>query len=328
MALLCALPRAARASGSPGTTTLDFLKIGLAPRPAGMGETFVGVADSVDTLSYNPAGLAFLDRQELSMMHHLYVLGVHQEYGAYAYPTDDLGTFSVGVNILRVQAFNSYDVNDQPTGKVSAQDNAFTGAYAYAFNDIAVGFAGKYITSRLDDASVQTAAFDGGVLWKAHPRIRVGASVLNIGPDVKYLQEAAPIPLTFKSGFSFQIPVNTSRLILAADGTFPRDRAAYVNGGAEFEFNNLFTVRAGYKGNQDASNGLTLGFGIHLIHRSFGYYAYAEYPRWLTDLQLDYAYVGMGDLGQTHRIGLSMKFGTPARYDFKKEEQPIYYGTR
>jgi hypothetical protein len=55
---------------------------------------------------------------------------------------------------------------------------------------------------------------------------------------------------------------------------------------------NSFSLRGGYRTNADKSSGASLGFGI-------GAAAYS----------IDYSYSLLGDLGQAHRLAVTLKFG-------------------
>ncbi|MCK4533261.1 hypothetical protein KAU39_05695, partial [bacterium] len=50
---------------SVGTSGADFLKIGVAARPGGMGETYTAVAEDVYSLHWNPAGLVSVKGKEI-----------------------------------------------------------------------------------------------------------------------------------------------------------------------------------------------------------------------------------------------------------------------
>ncbi len=45
------------AVGGQGTTAADVLKVNYGPRPVGMGGAFIGLADDVNAMAYNAAGL-------------------------------------------------------------------------------------------------------------------------------------------------------------------------------------------------------------------------------------------------------------------------------
>ncbi|MBI5242681.1 MAG: PorV/PorQ family protein [Elusimicrobia bacterium] len=312
------LGSAASLHAAPGTTTENFLKIGLAPRPVSMGEAYVGLADDINSISYNPAGLAILRRQEVANVFNKYVEGIQQQYQAYAYPSDNWGAVGFSVNLLEVAPFSSYSADDQHAGEVSAQDLAVSAAYAIGFHDFALGAAGKYLSSRLDTVRAQGTAWDFGALWTPHWQFRCGAAVQNVGPDVRFIEEAFPLPLTGKIGLSFLEPLmaGDARITFTMDGTFPRDRRPFPSAGVEFMPVKFASVRAGYQGNQDAEMGLSVGAGVKLINLDFDWFSrfsYSEYPKWFPDIELDYAFVSLGDLGYVHRFGILARFGKPKR---------------
>ena len=51
-----------------GTAAAAFLKIDAGSRPMGMGGAFTGLADDINTLFWNPAGLASIQDQEFSAL--------------------------------------------------------------------------------------------------------------------------------------------------------------------------------------------------------------------------------------------------------------------
>jgi hypothetical protein len=114
----------ADAGYGPGSTTANFLKIPVGPRPAALGGAFVGLADDVNSIYYNPGGLGMLQRQEVTFMHHALYEGVRQEWGAYALPTKKFGTFAAAVDQVSVQPFPAYDASDIPIGTVDSIERA------------------------------------------------------------------------------------------------------------------------------------------------------------------------------------------------------------
>ncbi|MCK4418849.1 hypothetical protein KAV79_03495, partial [Candidatus Aerophobetes bacterium] len=80
-------------------------------------------------------------------------------------------------------------------------------------------------------------------------------------------------------------------LTLAIDIAKPQDNQVYYCLGAEWSLRNVLALRVGYKTNQDIGNGITAGIGLKMGKTS-----------------IDYAYVPYGDLGNTHRISLGIKF--------------------
>ena len=52
-----------------GTSSGAVLKIGVGARATGLGESFVAVANDPTAIFWNPAGLASIQRQEVSLSH-------------------------------------------------------------------------------------------------------------------------------------------------------------------------------------------------------------------------------------------------------------------
>ncbi len=66
-----------------GTNEAAFLKIDAATRPTAMGGAFVGVANDVNSVFWNPAGLTQMEKRELSAMYNSWFAGINYASGAY-----------------------------------------------------------------------------------------------------------------------------------------------------------------------------------------------------------------------------------------------------
>jgi len=318
---LSALLAPVHALAAPGTTSPESLRVAVAPRPAAMGEAFSGLADDVNAIAYNPGGLGFLERQEIALMHNQFINGVTQDYVAYALPTHRLGTLAVSANLLKVEPFKAFDQNDQPIGEVSADDLALSGAYAVSWRGLSVGGAFKHITSRLAETTARGAAYDAGAVVRFQRGFSLGASVQNLGKGLKYDQESAPLPRMTRGGMAWKGPFLWPRSTAAVmvEGGFPNDRKPFVSGGGELRFHPLMALRVGYRGSQDDELKFSWGAGFKIPLRRGGGSSSSE-PTWEVrydraeavlpaELEIDYAFVKLGDLGITHRISLLMRFG-------------------
>ncbi|MBI5202468.1 MAG: PorV/PorQ family protein [Elusimicrobia bacterium] len=308
------------ASAAPGTTSPESLRVAAAPRPASMGEAFAALADDVNAIAYNPAGLGFLERQEAALMHNVYVNGVTQEYAAYALPTHLFGTFALSANLLRVEPFRAFDQNDQPIGEVSADDLSLSGAYAWSWRGLSVGGAFKHVRSRLADTTARGAAYDAGVLVRFQHGLNAGFSVQNLGRGLRYDQESFPLPRMSRGGLSwkgrFLWPGSSAGFTV--EGDFPNDRNPFVSGGGELRFHPMMALRVGYRGSQDDDLKFSWGAGFRVPLRREAF-ARATEPTWEArydresslpaELDIDYAFVKLGDLGTSHRISMLLRFG-------------------
>ncbi|MBI4425007.1 MAG: PorV/PorQ family protein [Elusimicrobia bacterium] len=332
---------ASHASAAPGTRTPEFLRIGLAPRPVALGESYAALADDVHALAYNPAGLAFVDRQELSLMHNIYVTGVHQDYGAYVLPTRRLGSLAVSANQARVAPFAAYDANDQPLSPVSADDLALSGAYAVSWREFAVGVGGKHLRSRLAEVSASGSAWDAGALWRLPHGFRLGGAILHMGRGLRYERERAPLPTTGRAAGAWKGPFlwPGSSFAASLEGSFQSDRPSYVSAGAEFGLLSFACLRVGYNGGQSDDIPVSWGAGFKI---PFGRLQGGGGPSWThkpsappdrppTELLIDYAFLRLGELGITHRMSITLRFGRPRDHGPPSSwegYEPVYHGPR
>jgi len=308
LALLLASP----AFAGPGTTAANFLKVGVGARPIAMGEAYTALSDDAHAVYYNPAGLAFLDRQEVTLMHNKFVDGVHQQYGAYAYPHWKLGTFAAAFTMLNVTPFEAYTALDQPDGKVSATDLSAGVSWARevpGLTGLSIGVAGKVINSRLATYSATAGALDGGVLWRQaeNDGVSLGFAIRNAGTPMTFIAESFNLPLTAHLGAAYRggIPLwDDASYTVTAEGVGSRDRDPYGAAGFEIRPVDEFALRAGWRMNMDTGFGIAGGIGFRSLEKGF-------VADWFPELGLDYAFVDNGRFDYTHRISVTFRFGVP-----------------
>ena len=145
--------------------------------------------------------------------------------------------------------------------------------------------------------------FDFGIHYNTGYRsVEIGASVQNFGANVTYAKESNPVPLLFRWGIAGNLigkeslfgQDDVNRIGVAFDLFQPNDYAQQEHIGIEYEYAEIFSLRAGYKFNYDFE-GLTLGGGI-------------RQPLGAFTLSLDYSYSSIGTyLGNAHRISLGVR---------------------
>lgn len=300
---------AARAQSSAGAEAFDFLAFDANARAVGLGGAYTALATDSNALLYNPAGLARVKVSEATFMHNQYAQGVGQQYIGAA--------FKNGIGVQ----FNYASLGDVPrttisnpggTGsRLNVSDTSLGAGYGRALSpDLAVGGGAKYVTESLGDATVSGYAVDLGALYRLPDMkaLTVGGSLLNLGPSVRYASATERLPTTLRLGSAYALSLPHNEVKLALDltkGLLDKVRMAF---GAETLIDGQYAVRAGFTTRQEAGLGLALGLG------------------WVgRRVAADYALVPLGELGNAHRISLTVRWGSsddPAAALAPKEGSP------
>jgi hypothetical protein len=278
-----------------GTTSAQFLKLGVGAKSAGLGNAVTSVFTGTESIYWNPANLARADRKEISFSHTAWFEDINYEWLAFGLPVKQCGVFAAAVQYVSYGKLDRIDNTGVNDGSFSPFDMAAYLSYAKNCGNLKFGGNLKYIYSKIENSASAFAA-DFGTGYDFSDKTAVAAAVSNLGTDIKYNNEAEPLPLLFKLGVSHFI---TNAWLASLDLNFPRDNEIYFNFGTEYIVaageKTDFAIRAGYDGrNKDIPgfNWINLGFGIK----------YSDYV-------FDYAFVPYGDIGMTHRISLGIKFG-------------------
>ncbi len=272
-----------------GTVGASFLRYEHSARVVGMGGAFVALADDGDAVYWNPAGLAFLSRRSFTFTHCHGFIDTRQEYLNAVWPFGHLGTLGVDFLYASVGKLNLYDDFGLKIGEMENYDAVLDGAWGYPLaEDLALGGGLKLYYSGLADSFASGVAFDAGVLAREiMPGFSVGSSLTNIGPGITYIEVSDPLPLTFRLGAAYSLPlVGWHGLTLTSElnRLLKQDDWLYLNNGAEYSYQGRYFLRGGYRLNR-AKDKLSLGAGVHL-----------------GDIRADYALLPFGHLGLTHRV--------------------------
>lgn len=322
-ALLGALAGAAAAARiypSAGSTSATFLKLGVGARAVAMGGAFAGVPGDPYALYWNPAGLAALDgERHAGFFHNDYFQGLGQEFLFYTAPAGELrlpfarrpasGVYGLGLDYFytpkdmerRSGLYEADPVNpiSPVEGKFGAYDLAFSAGYGWrASPDVSLGAAFKVIRQSIDGESGASAAVDAGLLkrfYRGGVPYTAGLAVQNAGPGLKLVDRRYGLPLVFKAGLSR--PLSARGGLLAVEAAKPVDNYPSVAVGLEYPLAGRLALRGGYRyrlyGNETGGwSGFSAGAGVAFDRLTF-----------------DYAFTPFGDLGNSHRFSINVRFG-------------------
>lgn len=328
--LLLAVPAFSQNVSKVGTTAAGFLNIDVGAREVAMGSACVTMSTDAAAVYWNPAGLARIKSSQAMFSHTAWLVDVAFNYAAVAVPLSGIGTIGVAATFLSMDDMERTTItNPMGTGELfSAGSQCFALSYSRGLTDrFSIGGSVKYIREQIYHSSAAGVAFDIGTLFETQFNgLMVGMSISNYGTKMQmsgrdmltqsdiapslhgnneninaYLQTGQyDLPLMFRVGLGMDVlkGAGNSNLILAVDALHPNDDVEYVNVGAEYTFNRMFSLRGGYKSlfARDSEEGLTLGGGIRYQVMGF------------TELRMDYAYQDFGIMTNVQKFTLSLGF--------------------
>ncbi len=281
-----------------GTNEAAFLKIDAASRPAAMGGAFVGVANDVNSVFWNPAGLTQMEKRELSAMYNSWFAGINYASGAYAQPVGNNAAIAVSLIYLQSEIEERSDDTEEPDTLSSAYSLAagLSGSYALIPGVFSLGATIKAIDQDFIVADSSGAAADlGGLVQMGN--LSLGASVQNI--KLRMNIDDASLPLNIRVGGGYRFAENS---IIAGEFTKLGAGDPSYHIGLEKWLRNILALRIGYSigSDEDPKTGLSAGLGLR---------AYGTKPLEAVSFQFDYAYVPDSEgLGDTHRVSMMTRF--------------------
>jgi len=285
--------------GKAGSTYLPLLDIGPGAGPSAMS-AYVGAPGDMWSLTYNPAGLANIDRLKLGVSQIEWQLDTSFTYLGVGLPRGE-GGLAMGVayfdkGSIEQQSDDLGFVNDETA---EAYDFAFIGGYGFDVPNVcnlAGGVSGHVIQATLDDESATAIGLNMGFLYGLmEQQVHVGLAVRNLGTKLKFIEEEEEQALTYAGGISYTtLPdqIQYVDLLIGLDAAMPKGQDVQVGVGGEVWVYEMLALRVGYSTASESGN-LRYGAGFRY-----------------SDFQLDYTYTDFDEYNEdTHRISLTMAFG-------------------
>jgi hypothetical protein len=298
---LVLLSSVGEAGNRSGTVSGAFLKLPLDARAVGMGGAQVAVAQGVSSIGFNPAGIMSIANYGFAASYTSWFANIQYSYFGLVKNMGGLGSIGVSAIMLSTDEM-AVTTPSYPEGTgeyFKASDYAFSVAYARQVTEqFMVGVNGKIIQSYLYNTDIGNAtfAFDIGTLYDIPVlRSRIGVSLTNIGRDLQYINEPYSLPTALRFGVLVDMMKGeNSSLVSTLQITRVNDADEQYNVGAEYVFNDIFSLRGGYKFAYDAEN-VTGGFGMKLNMMG-------------VDGAFDYGYNNFKYLPGTHSFTLQFQF--------------------
>jgi hypothetical protein len=307
---------------SKGKYAGSFLETGVGARALGMGGAHVAVANDVTSIYWNPAGLAWMTMLQIHGMHAERFSGVvNWDFLGIASPVREnmsfgLGFFRLGVDGIPITSLRDpsralgeiyYDesgkrVRNDPIVEKIVNDNemAFLLSFALKKNRIAYGANVKVIRKSVGEYGAWGIGFDAGLMIRTFHALQVGVTILDAtstllawkGGQKELIRPHAKfgIAYPFKVSQFHILPLLDTHIGLENRGSNSQFNIGTLEGeigfGLEVDYVNRVAFRIGLDRGQ-----LTTGAGFSV-----------------SAFRLDYGFADHFDLGNTHRISLTVSW--------------------
>ncbi|MDD3807577.1 MAG: PorV/PorQ family protein [Candidatus Marinimicrobia bacterium] len=282
-----------------GQTGFQFLSVTNDARSSALGNAATTLENGVNSLFFNPAGMARLDKTlEFTASQNEWIDNIqHNTYALAFRPYGGrIGVFGItaqSVDYGEVQGTMAWQ-NEQ--GFIDTElmyPSAFSGGigYAIALSDkFSVGGSVKYSGQQLGKSIVPkgdslvvkknktyATSLDFGTQFKTgYKSLMFGMTFQNFSQEIHYERENFQLPLTFTIGITMDLldlmpeKPKGQELWAYVDATHPRSYPEQVNLGLEYAFMKTFFLRGGYMFVSDEQD-ITFGVGIQKFGFSFNY---------------------------------------------------------
>jgi hypothetical protein len=269
--------------GLPG----DWLAQYVSARSVGLGGAFVAAADDPLGAVWNPAGLVQQSQNAITFETARYFEDTSINTVSFTVPARRLPTLGFTMLSLSSGSFERTNELNESMGSFEQSDMAFLISASKAFTPkFSVGANLKVVRQEVEAFSASGVGADIGALYWLTPRLRLGASMLNLGgPTLSARDADESFPLETRAGVAFGFLSGKGLLSLEVDHR--EGPGATFRAGSEVWLYEKFGLRAGYFEDEPA-----------------GGFSYRLNPA----LQFDYG-MSAHDLGSVHRVALSYRFG-------------------
>ncbi|MFC1521518.1 PorV/PorQ family protein [Elusimicrobiota bacterium] len=291
LATLISLGSSSNLINAAGETSAESLLLGVGARPAALGDAYTAVSNDAFSLAYNPAGIATMPSPELAFMHNEWLLGSSQEFIGLGYP---LKRGSLGLQITQTSLGTFTGRNALGQTEADFTGGSMSASLGYAlplYRGFSMGGAVRHYSETLAGYKASTMMFDLGLMMKSGS-LSFGASLLNMGNGLRFIEEVSPLPQTLALGLSknfdmISVTVDAKKRI--------QENKVEFSMGTEYFLLQGFDLRLGYAmasaANNNALAGLGTGFGMQI-----------------GKLGMDYAFKPFGGLGNAHKFSFNIKF--------------------
>ena len=299
--LLCVAPGLVYSQfEKPGSTSGEFLNIGVNARAEAMSGSFISVVDGPEAVYYNPAALVLVEGTALAASYTSWFAGLNHQFAVVSHSMGNVGVVALSLTAMQTdEMIVRTPLQPDGTGETFYAGSYRLGlSYARALtNNVYVGLSGNYIRIQLyTDFIEEGFSGDIAVMYNTGVRnFRFGLHIANFGSEIKFVNESYPLPTSFSFGVSANLFEGEDYAVLvSAAAKKPNDAGPQPVIGAEYGYQKRFFLRGGYTFD-DIVKTFSFGAGLNIPMGSY-------------KLTADYSYNDFSALGGAQRVTLGFKF--------------------
>jgi len=324
-----------------GTTTANFLELGIGSAANAMGEAYVASTRDLSSIYWNVAGLAYMDQNEVQFSYQPWIADISVGFVGAGIVLPRIGTLALSITTMDYGRVGVTTLEMQEgTGETySSLEYAASFSFARKLAQwFSFGASGKYVASNIWHLNASALALDLGVMVNTHffakdgkreHGMTIGMSIANYGTKMRYdgMDLLRPIdilpdqngnykdvegqfrlqqwelPLVLRLGFAiYPIVSNSQKLTIAVDALHPNNNSESLNLGAEYQYNLPGTGRLFLRGGYH---------GLYMDETEYGMTFGSGIHFTLLGnkvLKVDYAYKDVGILGNTSCFTLGIEY--------------------
>lgn len=290
-----------------GTAGALELKIPYGSRGTAMGGSILSSVSGVESMYWNPAGLASLEGSEVMFTHLPYIADIEMNYVGFATTIEGFGTLGAGAKILAIgDMIETTELEPDGTGRVfSPTLSVINLSYAKILTaNVQFGMSAMFINEHIFEVQANGVAFDFGFTY--NPRwngLSMGVTIKNYGGEMQFsgigfnqtqnqvtlsgIGQKFDLPSSINFGIGYDF-VDEGPNFASLNGAFQSNNYSedIYFGGAEYVYDGKYSLRAGYNySDQDPNND---GTNDYIYGASFG--AGVMIPLGDMDLSLEYTW--------------------------------------
>lgn len=264
---------------------LQLLSIGPEPTSLSLSESVTALHIGPASIFTNPALTARDQQSTVSLSHTFWLQNSGNTHAAVTLPYSRY-IWSLGALNSTITDVEARQTPGMPAGTFEVNYYAFAASVSTTFSNISVGVTAMYLYEQLFQLSASGYGFNAGMFTDfMDSRIRLGASLLNVGRMEILAESRTPLPTVAKAGIwadvaqfsvsgSNDVPILVSLVsdlhVPLNDDSSNDDNDPWLSAGIQFSFSEIIDVRAAFR-TGETKRPFSTGLGITFERFVFSY---------------------------------------------------------